>query len=52
MATSPPPISCAAASAIAAWRWPSRVTGLVAMMPYIALQLVGMQVVIAALGLD
>src|SRR5579859_6036616 len=28
------------------------VTGLVAVMPYIALQLVGMQVVIAALGLD
>ena len=51
-AMSPPPISCAAASAIAAWRWPSRVTGIVATMPYIALQLVGMQVVIAALGLD
>jgi SSS family solute:Na+ symporter len=28
------------------------ITGLVAVMPYIALQLVGMQVVIAALGLD
>ena len=28
------------------------VTGLIAVMPYIALQLVGMQVVIAALGLD
>src|SRR4029078_1998653 len=36
-------------------RWPAlaiAVTGLVAVMPYIALQLVGMQVVIAALALD
>ena len=45
MAMSPRPISCVAALAIA-------VTGIVAVMPYIALQLVGMQVVIAALGLD
>ncbi len=45
-------ISCAAASATAGWRWPSPITGIVATMPYIALQLVGIQVVIGALGIS
>ena len=32
-------------------RWPSRVTGILATMPYIALQLVGMQVVLEVMGI-
>ena len=47
---SPPPISCAAVSASRALALAVAVTGIVATMPYIALQLVGMEVVIAALG--
>ena len=49
---SPPPISCAAASATGGLALAVAVTGIVATMPYIALQLVGMQVVIAALGIQ
>ena len=49
-ATSRRPISCAAASATAGWRSRSRSPASSRRMPYIALQLVGIQVVIGALG--
>ncbi len=49
-ATSPPPTSSAGATTAAACRWPSRCTGFVATMPYIALQLVGIQAVLEVAG--
>ena len=50
MATSPRPISSAAAMATGGSRSPITITGIVATLPYIALQLVGIQVVVGALG--
>jgi len=51
MATVPRPMSCMAFTSRARSNWPVAITGMVATMPTSALQLIGMGVVIKAMGL-